>query len=229
MVKWLMRRQVIGASTMTAMIESVMKQGRTPTRIALIEAAEKQFAEVGIHAVSLRQIGTAIGSSNANVVGYHFGTKAALIEAVFEHRVGDLDARRGELLQELDARDESTGLVPLLRALWLPLFEQVNDAGLRSYARFLGALIRSGRGDARRAFAKDYSFTRELTLRVQQHLTAAALPFREERWRISVLLVLDALQMIDEAGQMDPLQQRRTFEETLSMTAAALMAPTAEK
>src|SRR5262245_52289342 len=50
------------------------------TRNALLDTAEAMFAESGISAVSLRQIGIAIGSANANVVGYYFGDKEALIE-----------------------------------------------------------------------------------------------------------------------------------------------------
>ena len=72
------------------------------TRIALIEAAESLFADSGVEGVSTRQIGAAIGSSNTNVVAYHFGGKEALIREVYRHRLPQIDRRRGELLKEAE-------------------------------------------------------------------------------------------------------------------------------
>ena len=114
---------------------------RDATRIALIEAAESLFAESGVEGVSTRQIGAAIGSSNTNVVAYHFGSKEALMEAVCRHRLPDIDRRRGELL---DAADLSANLFDLVRIFALPLYEQVDASGRHSFARFLAGLERSG-------------------------------------------------------------------------------------
>ena len=53
----------------------------------LIETAERLFAERGVNAVSLREIGAEAGQRNTGAVRYHFGTKEALVNAVFEHRM----------------------------------------------------------------------------------------------------------------------------------------------
>ena len=132
------------------------------TRAAIIEAAETLFAQAGIEAVSLRQIGSAIGSSNTSVVAYHFGSKEALIEAIFHHRLPEIDARRRELLEEARLADNAGDTFCLLRALWLPLFEQVNSKGMHSYAGFVSALMHSSLGAVRLAVNTDYPTTMEL-------------------------------------------------------------------
>ena len=61
------------------------------------------YAERGINGVSLRQIGTAAGQLNTGAARYHFGSKVGLINAVFEHRMGPINAC---LLYTSDAADE---------------------------------------------------------------------------------------------------------------------------
>ena len=70
---------------------------REVTTLAIIEAAESLFAQQGVDAVSLRQIGSAIGARNTAVVLYHFGDKEALIEAILGHRLPSFERRRAEL------------------------------------------------------------------------------------------------------------------------------------
>ncbi|MDU0294099.1 TetR family transcriptional regulator, partial [Saccharothrix longispora] len=49
------------------------------TRLRLLAAAERLFAERGLYAVSNRQISAEAGQGNNAAVGYHFGTKADLV------------------------------------------------------------------------------------------------------------------------------------------------------
>lgn len=208
---------------------ATMEISKLPTRIALIEKAEELFAQSGVDAVSLRQIGAAIGSSNTNVVGYHFGNKDALITAVFEYRIPSLETQREKLLKQLDDTGEGDRLLPLLRAFWLPLFDQVNEAGIHSYARFLGTLIRSGNNGLRHKLAGNHPATNEIMRRIRLLIPAKVTPFREERWQLSVLLVTDALRMIDETPRINKRRQREIFEDTLLMSEAANMAGATSK
>jgi AcrR family transcriptional regulator len=52
--------------------------------MAILLAAEKLFARHGYHAVSVRQIADEAGVQVA-LLGYYFGPKSALFEAIFEH------------------------------------------------------------------------------------------------------------------------------------------------
>jgi AcrR family transcriptional regulator len=69
----------------------------------IVLAAERLFAERGIHGVSLRQISAAAGNGNTAAVQYHFGSKDALVQAIFEYRLPRLTSRRDYLLSSLTA------------------------------------------------------------------------------------------------------------------------------
>jgi AcrR family transcriptional regulator len=64
-----------------------------PTCDRLLDAAERLFAEEGFHATSLRQI-TQAAKVNLAAVNYHFGSKQALILAVFRRRLDALNQAR---------------------------------------------------------------------------------------------------------------------------------------
>ncbi|WP_078612880.1 TetR/AcrR family transcriptional regulator [Streptomyces canus] len=108
------------------------------TRLAIIECAERLYAERGVNGVSLREIGAAAGQRNTGAVRYHFGSKAGLLSAVFEHRMSPANTLRERMLAEADA--EGRGMDPrtLVEALVLPLAELLGEPGRPSwYARFL--------------------------------------------------------------------------------------------
>ena len=56
------------------------------TRVAILTAAERLYAEHGVFAVSNRQVSEAAGQGNNAAVGYHFGTKTDLVRAIEERR-----------------------------------------------------------------------------------------------------------------------------------------------
>ena len=65
---------------------------RPDRRQNILLAAERLFASEGYHAVSIRQIADAAGVPLA-LVGYYFGQKHELFEAIFEHWRPTLDER----------------------------------------------------------------------------------------------------------------------------------------
>ncbi|MBX3313409.1 MAG: TetR family transcriptional regulator [Actinobacteria bacterium] len=101
----------------------------------LIQAAERLFAERGIESVSLRDISAAAGQRNHSAAQYHFGDRAGLVAAVFEHRMREVNDRRHRLLDDLAAqgRDDLEGFVD---ATVRPLVEVVEETD-GWYARFL--------------------------------------------------------------------------------------------
>ena len=108
------------------------------SREAMIRAAERRFGERGIEAVSLREVGAAAGQRNNSAAQYHFGTREGLVDAVFEYRMGAIDARRRELLAALDAEGRGHDRRALLEAVVHPLAEELGHAeGVSAYARFL--------------------------------------------------------------------------------------------
>ncbi len=72
----------------------------TPDRI--LDAAEALFVEHGIEATSMRMIARA-ARANLAAANYHFGSKEALVQAVFRRRLAELNRRRLQVLDELEA------------------------------------------------------------------------------------------------------------------------------
>ena len=195
------------------------------TRTALIEAAESLFAESGVEAVSTRQIGAAIGSSNTNVVAYHFGSKHALILEVYRHRLPAIDRRRRELLDRADAEGTGRDLVELSRVFWRPLFEQTDGVGRHSYARFLAGLERSGMIETRQQVNSEFPETDRLSARIVEVLPAELRPLMRNRLRLATALVCGALVQIDRSTNASPQQCEAMFEDAIMMAAAAMSAP----
>lgn len=106
------------------------------TRHKLIATAERLFAAHGIDAVSLNRIARDAMQRNASVIQYHFGTKEALIAAIFEPRLEQANQRRLELLAGIDTGNRAEGLRKLAEAMVLPMAEHLNQEGGSNYLRF---------------------------------------------------------------------------------------------
>jgi AcrR family transcriptional regulator len=70
--------------TITASPRRPAPEVRPDRRYAILLAAEKLFAQRGYHGVSIRQIADEAGVPLA-LVGYYFGQKHELFQAIFEH------------------------------------------------------------------------------------------------------------------------------------------------
>lgn len=105
------------------------------TKLALIESAERLFAERGIEGVSLRDVSAAAGQRNHNAAQYHFGDRLGLVAAVYENRMQVVETRRAALLADV-ADDDVRGLVA---AIVVPLVQVVAESDAW-YARFQARL-----------------------------------------------------------------------------------------
>ncbi|HEY1180475.1 MAG TPA: TetR family transcriptional regulator [Phytomonospora sp.] len=104
------------------------------TREAILDAAERLFAEDGVFAVSNRQVSEAAGQGNNAAVGYHFGTKADLIRVIIRRRSARIEAIRAGMLEALPA---APALRDWLACLVGPATVHLAELGEPSwYARF---------------------------------------------------------------------------------------------
>lgn len=197
---------------------------REATREALIEAAEAMIARLGVEGVSLRQIGAAVGSLNKTVVTYHFGSRDALIEAVYRHRLPAFDTRRGELLEQTKAADRDR-LEILMWVLWQPIFEQVNETGIHSYGRFLGNILRAGLAESREILKDDYPVTEKIMALIDDITPSDYGEVRQRRWALATNIVLDALLLIDLLPPIKLGEGQKYFDDAIVMAATGLMAP----
>jgi AcrR family transcriptional regulator len=197
---------------------------REATRTALIEAAESMFAEAGVEGVSNRQIGTAIGSLHKNVIGYHFGSKEALMEAIYHYRLPSLDERRAILLAKADAARKGHEVATLMDIAWRPLLEQTNGAGKHSFAGFLSELSRTGWAWTRTVLNPEYPVTNEVAARLRACLPAETAARFNERMHMIGGMIFVSLQLIDREG-FGRQKADKVFGEAVIMASAALMAP----
>ena len=75
------------------------------TRTRILDAAEELFMQHGFEGTSMRLL-TAKAGANLAAVNYHFGSKDALIEAVFRRRLDPMNAER---IAELDRLEKDAG------------------------------------------------------------------------------------------------------------------------
>ena len=111
------------------------------TQIRILDAAEELFMQHGFEGTSMRLL-TARAGVNLAAVNYHFGSKDALIEAVFRRRLDPMNAAR---LAELDRLEREAGGQPLapeaiIRAFVGTSLRMIEDArhGGRNFVRLLG-------------------------------------------------------------------------------------------
>lgn len=100
-----------------------MSQPDTKDRI--LDAAERLFATHGFEATSLRAITTEAGV-NLAAVNYHFQSKDALVHAVFERAIGPVNARRLEILSEMERAAGDRPVTPeqILEAFFRPVVDR---------------------------------------------------------------------------------------------------------
>lgn len=107
----------------------------------ILAVAERLFADGGINGASLREIATAAGQRNHFAVQYHFGSRDGLVQAIFDHRMQEMEPIRERML----ARAEAEGRLACTRALaeivYLPQLELRDDDGRHSYAGFLSQYL----------------------------------------------------------------------------------------
>ena len=111
------------------------------TRTRILDAAEELFMQHGFESTSMRLL-TAKAEANLAAVNYHFGSKDALIEAVFRRRLDPMNTAR---IAELDRLEKDAGgraLTPeaIIRAFIGASLRMIEDSknGGRNFIRLLG-------------------------------------------------------------------------------------------
>lgn len=103
----------------------------------LILAAEILFAKGGIDGVSLREIASAAGQRNHHAVQYHFGNRETLVQAIFDFRMDQMEAMRGNMLEEARRGGMLQDARTIMDIIFLPQLELIDAHGDHSYANFL--------------------------------------------------------------------------------------------
>lgn len=201
---------------------------RPTAKEAILDTAERLFAEQGMEAVSLRSINTEAGYSVA-ALHYHFGSREGLIGELLERRQDPILSRRQVLLDALEDQKKPE-IREITEALVLPLAEPIfsnPELGLRTIKFFFRTYVDQG------SHERVKSITEE-SYRIFDSLLAQALPHIDkpvlhQRWVIATQLAFQGLANIDGilADPKDqPLEKnyRRYVDQLIDFIAGGLTA-----
>jgi AcrR family transcriptional regulator len=108
---------------------------------ALLDAAAVLMDERGVDNVTLQDISQASGHRNRSAVQYHFGSRAAVIQAVISQTMDPVDAERNMLLDHLEATGTTLTTRGVLEVVVRPLARQLHTPEGRRYFRIGAQLI----------------------------------------------------------------------------------------
>ncbi len=117
---------------------------RQSTKERILEAAQRLFAEKGLDATSMRHI-TEAARANLASINYHFGSKDALIAAIFARHLGPLNAARLGLLDTVEqkADPDPPCIEEVLEAFIRPVvfYHLTSSQDAEAFVRLLGRCL----------------------------------------------------------------------------------------
>jgi len=205
------------------------------TRTRILDAAEELFMQHGFEGTSMRLL-TTRAAVNLAAVNYHFGSKDALIEAVFRRRLDPMNAARLGALDKLESEAAGRALAPeaIIRAFVGESLRMVEDAkgGGRNFIRLLGRTYTEPAKTIRALIGQMYAPTME---RYKAALERALpqMPREELVWRMHfmfgtlsyTLAATDAVQLIAGCKPEDRHDARLLEDRLTAFLAAGLAAP----
>ena len=160
------------------------------TQDQILQAAESLFIKHGFEATTLRQI-TATAGVNLAAVNYHFGSKEALLQEVFKHRLRQLNEERLSALDRLEKQAAGKPVKPtkILDAFFGTLLRlpQTDPKGGANFLRLLGRTLSEPSDFIRIFLASEYE---EVLRRYKEALIKSLpdVPREEILWRFHFML-----------------------------------------
>jgi len=208
-------------------LRAVKPQHETRTRI--LDAAEELFMQHGFEGTSMRLL-TAKAGVNLAAVNYHFGSKDALIEALFRRRLDPMNAERVAALDRL----EDFSAENIIRAFVRPSLRLIEDAqgGGRNFIRLLGRTYTEPAKPVRVLIGQMYAPTME-RFKAALERALPQMPRDELVWRMHfmfgtlayTLAATDTVQLIAGCKPEDRHDARLLEERLTAFLAAGLHAP----
>ncbi|OGA24527.1 MAG: hypothetical protein A3H34_00070 [Betaproteobacteria bacterium RIFCSPLOWO2_02_FULL_67_19] len=207
------------------------------TRTRILDAAEELFMQHGFEGTSMRLL-TSKAGVNLAAVNYHFGSKDALIEAVFRRRLDPMNAER---IAELDRLEKSAaGVAPaperIIRAFLRASLAMIEDAkgGGRNFIRLLGRAYTEPSKPIRALIGQLYGPAMERYKTAFQR-ALPELPHEELIWRMHfmfgtlayTLAATDTVQLIAGCKPEDRYDAKLLEERLTAFLEAGLLVPAA--
>jgi AcrR family transcriptional regulator len=207
------------------------------TRTRILDAAEEQFMQHGFEGASMRML-TAKAEVNLAAINYHFGSKDALIEAVFRRRLDAMNAERIAELDRLEKDAAGKALTPdaIIRAFIGASLRMIEDArgGGRNFIRLLGRAYTEPAKPIRQLIGQMYAPAME-RFKAAFSKALPELPKDELVWRMHfmfgtlayTLAATDTVQLIAGAKPEDRYDARVLQDRLTAFMSAGLLAPLA--
>lgn len=116
-------------------IDATVVKPRPDRRQNILDASQRLFGRFGYHAVTIRQI-AAEAKVPLALVGYYFGQKQELYDAIFAHWSGTV-AQRSVDLRDALAASKGEQLERIVSAMVVPVVRMRDSAQGASYALFM--------------------------------------------------------------------------------------------
>ncbi len=202
------------------------------TRTRILDAAEELFMHQGFGGTSMRLL-TAKAGVNLAAVNYHFGSKDALIEAVFRRRLDPMNSARIGALDAVEASGRPPSPEAIIRAFVGESLRMMEDAkGGRNFIRLLGRSYTEPSKAIRVLIGQLYAPTME-RYKAAFERALPQMPREELVWRMHfmfgtlsyTLAATDAVQLIAGCKPEDRHDARLLEERLTAFLAAGLTAP----
>ncbi len=186
-------------------------RSRRNTKAALIQAAERLFAERGLGAVSARDIMREAGARNESALHYHFGDMEALIKEIFWGRYQAIEQSRLDYIEQLDQSEAGQSIQAIMYAATAPLFEACLSENGRLFAFFCVQLSADPRFDVD-GLVGDYQMNSVSAIGKRLAAGLSELPKEvlatrlRQTYALSTFLMADYARQI-EAGKAPPFEQ----------------------
>jgi AcrR family transcriptional regulator len=216
-------------------VRAIKPLKETQTRI--LDAAEELFMQHGFEGASMRML-TARAGVNLAAINYHFGSKDALVEAVFRRRLDPMNAERLAALERLEQEAGGKALAPRRSSAHSsrPSLRMIEDTrgGGRTFSRLLGRAYTEPAKTIRQLIGRMYAPAME---RFKAAFVRALpeLPQDELVWRMHfmfgtlayTLAATDTVQLIAGAKPEDRYDARVLEDRLVAFMGAGLRAPLA--
>jgi len=205
------------------------------TRTRILDAAEELFMQHGFEGTSMRQL-TSKAGVNLAAVNYHFGSKDALIEAVFRRRLDPMNVERIAALERIEREAEGRALTSesIIRAFIGTGLRMIEDSrgGGRTFIRLLGRTYTDPAKPIRALIGQLYA-PAMARFKAAFERALPQMPAEELNWRMHfmfgtlayTLAATDTVQLIAGCKPEDRYDAKLLEERLTAFLASGLAAP----
>ncbi|MET0839480.1 MAG: hypothetical protein ABWY19_11900 [Marmoricola sp.] len=199
-----------------------MPRDATLTRTRLLRAGERRFARDGVTGARMSDVVRDAGQANDSAVGYHFGSRQGLLDAIVARHVAAMDERRS-----LPPR--GAGLHALVDAIVRPTADLLGTDDGRDFLRIMEQLADwSGVGSGRQAAPlRGTVIGTQLEALTRRLGDRTGLPLARERVALMVTFLTGALAARArsvESGQRQRMAHERFVSDLVDVLTGALTA-----